>query len=84
MRPSRPAILYLVEEHDAVVLDGLDRLLHELLLIEQLVGFLVHQDLVRLAHGDAPCLGASTAELSEDIADRDRAHLGARHARDLE
>ena len=43
----------LVEEHDAVVLDRVDRLLHELVAVEQLVGFLVDQDVVRgFEHGE--------------------------------
>ena len=74
----------LVQEHDAVLLDRADRLLHHLLAVEQLVGFLVDQDLVRFFHRDAPRLGAAAAELAEDVADRDRAHLRARHARNLE
>ena len=40
-RPSRAGDLVdLIEEHDAVLLDRLDRLLHQLVLVEQLVGFL--------------------------------------------
>ena len=61
-----------------------DRLLHELLLVEQLVGFLGDQDVVRLQHGDAARLGAAAAHLAEDIADVDGAHLRARHAGDFE
>ena len=85
MRPSRAGDLVdLVQEHDAVLLDRADRFLHHLLAVEQLVGFLVDQDLVRFLDGDAPRLGAAAAELAEDVADRDRAHLRARHARNLE
>ena len=74
----------LVEEHDAVLLDRLDRFQHHLVGVEQLVGFLGDQDLVGLRDRHAPRLGAAAAELAEDVADRDRAHLGARHAGDLE
>ena len=85
MRPSRARDLVdLVEEHDAVVLDGSDRFLHQLILIEQLVGFLADQRLVGLLHGEPARLGASAAQLAEDVADRDRAHLRARHAGNLE
>src|SRR6185437_1680143 len=73
----------LVQEHDAVVLDRVDRFLRQLLTVEQLVGFLVDQDLVRALDRQPPRLGAA-AELAEDIADGDRAHLCARHARNLE
>ena len=45
---ARGDLVDLVEEDDAVVLDRVDRLLHELLLVEQLVGFLGDQDFVRL------------------------------------
>ena len=49
MRPSRRGDLVdLVEEDDAVLLDRLDRFLHQLLVVEQLVGFLVDQDVVRI------------------------------------
>ena len=36
------------------------------------------------SHGDAPRLGAAAAELAENIADRDGAHLRARHAGNFE
>src|ERR1700688_4429353 len=74
----------LVEKHDAVVLDHLDRFLGQLIVVEQLVGFLVDQDVVGLVHGDAARLGAAAAELAENVADRDRAHLRARHAGNVE
>ena len=63
---------------------GLDRFLHQLVLVEQLVGFLVDQDLVGIVHGHAARLGAPAAELAENVADRDRAHLRARHAGNFE
>src|ERR1700686_1262883 len=74
----------LVEKNDAVVLDHLDRFLGQLIVIEKLVGFLVDQDVVGLVHGDAARLGAAAAELAENVADRDRAHLRAGHAGNVE
>ena len=62
----------------------LDRFLRQLIGIEQLVGFLVDQDIVGILHGDAPRLGAAAAELAENVADRDCAHLRARHAGNIE
>ena len=55
-----------------------------MLLIEQLVGFLVHQDLVGIPHADAARLGAAAETLAEQIADGDRAHLRAGHSRNFE
>src|SRR6185437_11358623 len=69
----------LVQEHDAVLLDRLDRFLNKLVVVEQLVGFLVDQNVVRILHGDAPRLRAAATELAENIADIDGAHLCARH-----
>src|SRR5207244_9380363 len=46
-------------------------------------GFLVDENLVRALHRKPPRLGPP-AKLAEDVADRDRAHLRARHARNLE
>ena len=62
----------------------LDRFLRQLIGVEQLVGFLVDQDVVGILHRDAARLGAAAAELAENIADRDRAHLRARHAGNIE
>ena len=59
-------------------------LLHQLLLIEQAIGFLVHQNLVRVLHGDPARLAAPPETLAEDVAQRDSAHLRARHPGDLE
>src|SRR5947209_12960098 len=39
---------------------------------------------MRLLHGDAPRLRLTAAELAENIADIDSAHLRARHAGDFE
>jgi len=68
---------------DAVVFDGIDGFLHELVGIEQLVRFFRNQDLMGIRDGQPPRLGLA-AELAKNIADRDRTHLRARHARDLE
>ena len=54
-----------------------------MIVVEQLVGFLVDENLVRALHRKPAGLGAP-AKLAEDVADRDRAHLRARHARNLE
>ena len=43
---ARRDLVDLVEEDDAVVLDRADRLRHDLLVVEQLVGLLVEQELV--------------------------------------
>ena len=74
----------LVEEHDAVVLDRADRLLHQRVLIQELVGFLGHQQRMRLARGEPARLGAAAHGLAENVAERNRAHLRAGHAGDFE
>src|SRR5262245_15138662 len=74
----------LVEKHDAVLLDGLYCFLHELIGVEQLVGFFIDQDVMRFLNGYATRLCAAPAKFAEDIADIDCAHLRTRHARDLE
>ena len=81
---ARANLVDLVEEDDAVVLDRLDGVLGDLLLIEQAVRFLVDQQRVGFPHRDAAALGPAAERLAEDVADRDRAHLGARHAGNLE
>src|SRR5215831_11914724 len=81
---SRANLVDLVEEHDAVVFHSLDGFLYQPVLIEQLVGFLVDQDFVGFFDRHAPFFGAAAAQLAEDIANRDGAHLGARHPRYLE
>src|SRR3974377_814830 len=58
----------LVEKDDAVLLDRADRFLRELLLVQELVGFFVDQNAVRVAHSDAPRFRASPAELAENAA----------------
>jgi hypothetical protein len=54
---ARADLVELVEEDDAVLLHRLDRFQHELVLIEQLVGFLVDEDFMRFRDRDAPRLG---------------------------
>src|SRR5665213_2556810 len=61
-------LVELVDENDAVLLDGGDRLPRDLLLVEQLVAFLALENGRRLGHGHAPGLGAR-AHLAEDVAE---------------
>src|SRR5262245_12566276 len=74
----------LVEENNAVVLNRADRFLYQLVLVQQLVGLLVNQDLVGLLDSDAPGLSATSSEFAENVAYRDCAHLGPRDPGDLE
>ena len=50
---ARANLVELVEEDDAVLLHRLDRFQHQLVLIEQFVGFLVEQDFVQFRDRDA-------------------------------
>src|SRR5439155_22876039 len=77
---ARADLVDLVEEDDAVIFDDLDRLLRQLIGVQQLVGFLIDQNIIGLYDSNAPRFGPATAELAENIADRDRAHLRAGHA----
>src|SRR5581483_5942356 len=81
---ARADLVDLVEEDDAVLLDGADRFLHQRVAVEQLVALLGDQDIVRFLDGDAPRLGAAAAELAENVADGNGADLRARHAGDFE
>ncbi len=81
---ARANLVNFVEKNDAVVLNCLDRLLRQLIAVEQFVGFFIDQNFVGIGDVDAPRLGAPAAELAENIADRNGADLGARHARNLE
>src|SRR4051812_42507967 len=81
---ARGDLVDFVEEHDAVLLDRVDRLLHKLLLIEQLVGFLRDQNFMRLQHCDTAGFGAAAAELAEDVADVYGSHLRTGHAGNFE
>src|SRR5262249_25349188 len=74
----------LVEEYDAVLLDGLDGLEYQLVVVEELIRFLVDQDVIGFRDRDAASLGAAACELAEDIANRDRTHLCAGHPGNFE
>ena len=74
----------LVEEHDAVVLDVADRLLHGRVVVDQLVGLFRHQDIEAVAHGDATRLGALAERLAQHVAQIDHADMAAGHAGNLE
>ena len=80
---ARADLVDLVEEDDAVVLDRLDRLAHDGVIVEQLVGFFGDQRIMRGGHGHAARRGAA-AHLAEDVAEIEHAHLRARHAGNLE
>jgi hypothetical protein len=55
---ARADLVDLVEEHDAVLLGGQERLARDPLLVEQLVALLGDQHVVALGHGHAPLLQA--------------------------
>ena len=74
----------LVDEDDAVLLDGADRLGHHLLLVEQLVALLGHQHLVALGDAHPLGLGAVAERRAEDLAEIDHAHLRSRHPGNVE
>src|SRR5215510_7918139 len=74
----------LVEEYEAVVLDVADRFLHGGVVVDELVRLFRHEDLERVADGDAARLGALAERLAENIAQIDHADMAARHAGDLE
>src|SRR5690348_10147080 len=57
----------LVEEYDSVLLNGTDRLLHQLFVVEKFVGFFVDQNIVRFINGDTPRLGAAATKLSKNV-----------------
>src|SRR5436305_12378425 len=65
----------LVEKNDAVLLDRMNGFRYELVVVEQLVGFLVEQNVMGFRNRDATRFGSAAAELAENIADRDGAHL---------
>src|SRR5262249_21871154 len=74
----------LVEENDSVLLDCSYCFLPQLLIVEQFVGFLVDQYIVRFLDRDSARLGTPTAELSKNVADIDGTHLCPWHPRNLE
>ena len=74
----------LVEEDDAVVLHVANRLLHHLVLIEQLLALFGDERREGFPHGDAARLGLAAEGLAENIPQRDRPHGGAGHVGQFE
>ncbi len=74
----------LVEKHDAVVLDVLDRFLNDHVVVDQLVGLLGHEDPERILHGDGARLGALAEGFAEHVGEIDHADLAPGHAGNLE
>ena len=70
----------LVDEHDAVLLDGKLRFLEHAVLIQKLVGFFLQQQGVALAHLHAARFCAPAERLREHVAEVDHAHLAALEA----
>ena len=58
--------------------------MHELLIVEKLVGLVVNKRLVGVAHRNAPRLGALAEGLAQHIVEIDHADMGAGHARNFE
>ena len=73
----------LVQKHDAVILHRVQGFGHDLLVVEQLVGLVVHQKIVGLLDGDATFAGRLLAELAHDVGQVDHSHL-PRHSGHLE
>lgn len=65
----------LVDEDDAVLLHRLERGGLHHLVVQKLVGLLVHQDVVAFGHGHLPALGAPAEGLPEDLAEVHHPHL---------
>jgi hypothetical protein len=80
----RANLVDLVDEHDAVLLDGGDRLLQHLFLIEELVALFRQQHGVAFFHRHAAGLGAAGEGLAENLAEIEHAHRRAGHAGDIE
>src|SRR5262249_11676002 len=74
----------LVKKDDAVVFDRLDRFLRQLIGIEQFIGLLVDQNVVRIRDCDAAGLGSAAAELSRNNPYPERAPPRAPPAREIE
>ena len=77
-------LVELVEEHDAVLLDRLQRLVLELLLVEHPGSFLVGQELHRLAHLDLAGLAAIARQVLEHALQLARHLLHAGRGEDLD
>ncbi len=73
----------LVEKHDAVLLHRVQRGAGHRLVIQQLVGFLGHQDLVALGHRQLAPHRAAPEGLAENVAERGHAHAHAGLAGDI-
>ena len=63
---------------------AVDRLPHHRVLVEELVGLLFDQHVVRVRDRHPARRGAPAERLAENVAQIDHPHLGARHAGDLE
>src|SRR5579883_1215468 len=74
----------LVQEDDAIVFNFADRLLDNLILVDQLVAFLNNERREGIFDAGAPRFRAPAKRAAEDIADRDRADRRARHIGQLE
>src|SRR5262245_3231262 len=81
---ARADLVDLVEEDDAVILDVPDRLLHDHVAVDQLVGFLAQENVEGIAHGDLARLGARAEGFAQHVGKIDHADLAAGHAGDLE
>src|SRR3546814_20887307 len=69
---ARGDLVDLVEEDDAVLLHGLDRLGGQLLLVEQLVALLGHQPAIGIRHRRAALPGASADGLAQHVRSEER------------
>ena len=74
----------LVEEDDAGILHEADGLAHDLLFVQQLVGFLGDEDVVRFLHRHAARLGLATKGLAQHVRQVHHANAGTGHAGQLE
>src|SRR5579885_1281169 len=81
---ARADLVDLIDEHDAVVLDALDRFLNDRVVVDQLVALFAHENVKGVAHGDAARLGALAERLAENVGQIDHADLAAGHAGNLE
>ncbi len=80
----RGDLVDLVDEDDAVVLRRRQRALHDLVLVEQLVGLVVDEMAVGFLDGRLAHLGAPAHRLRQHLVDVEHTDVGAGHARQLE
>ena len=73
-----------IEKDDAVIFDGIDGVLDDLILIEKLVAFFGQKQLMTGLHGGAARLGASAESLAQHVGKIDDAGRGARHSGNIE